>query len=92
MRFLRLCAQGAVAFRVNVRHRPLHDPPIPCRAVQRRCGEPCLDHGVLTIGISQSILHEGQLSTRIKEVRGNRMLQAMELALLHQPSNKRFAK
>jgi hypothetical protein len=48
----------------------LHDPMtrkhLPRRAVERGCGEPCIDGGVLDVGMSQPILHKGQVSARIK--------------------------
>src|SRR5215217_4169932 len=54
---------------------------LSCRAIQCCCGEPCINRGVLNVGMSQPILHKREISTGIQKMRGNRMLQAMELAL-----------
>src|SRR5437868_13581020 len=54
-----------------------------CLSIERGCRQSCIDRGVLDVGMSQPILHKRQISTSIKEVRCNRMLQTMELALLH---------
>jgi len=51
---------------------------LPRRAVERCRGEPCIDRGVLDVGISQPILHKRQISASVKQVCRNRVLQAME--------------
>ena len=38
-------------------------------------GEPRIDCGVLDVGMSQPILHKGQIRAGIKQVRSNGMLQ-----------------
>jgi len=39
-------------------YHPMTGKHLPCRAVQRCRGEPCIDRGVLDIGVSQPILHK----------------------------------
>ena len=56
---------------------------LPCCAVQRRCGESRINRGVLDVGMSQPILHKCEISTGIKQVCCNRVLQATELPFLY---------
>ena len=54
--------------------------------IERCRGEPCVDRGVLDVCMSPPILYKRKVCPSIKEMRGNRMLQAMELPLPHQQS------
>jgi len=56
---------------------------LPRRAIERCGGEPRIDRGVLHVRMAEPILHKSQISTGIKQVCRNRMLQTMELPLLH---------
>src|SRR5712691_1676901 len=58
----------------------------PRLCIERCRGEACVDRGVLDVGMSQPILYKRMVCPSIKEMRGNRMLQAMELPLPHRQS------
>src|SRR5881398_1875789 len=62
---------------------PMTRKHLPCGAVQCCCRESCINRRILNIGMPHAILHKRQISAGVEEMRCNRMLQAMELSLLH---------
>jgi len=64
-------------------HHPMTGKHLPRRAVERCCGEPCIDRGVLDIGVSQPVLHKRKIGTGIKQVCRDGVLQATELPFLY---------
>src|SRR5437016_9721896 len=88
-------------------HHPMTGKDSSRLGIQRCRSEPCIDRGVLDIGMSQPIFHERQISASVEEMRCDRMLQAMELAFLlrnprslsvllhqlpeHEPANRHIA-
>src|SRR4029434_9972767 len=69
-------------------HHPMTCKHLPRRAIKRCRGKPCIDRGVLNMGMSEPVFHKREISTSVEQVCRNRMLQAMELSLLHwQPCN-----
>lgn len=63
-------------------HHPMTRKHLPRRTIERCRGEPCIDRGVLNVGVSQPVLHKREISASIKQVCRNRMLQAVGLPLL----------
>src|SRR5215510_3123597 len=63
-------------------HHPMTRKHLPRRTIERCRGEPCIDRGVLDIGMSQPIFHKRQISASIEEVCCDGVLQAMELPFL----------
>src|SRR5262245_26540479 len=63
-------------------HYPMTGKDCACLGIERCRSQPCVDCGVLDIGMSQPILYKRQISASIKQVCGNGMLQAMEFPFL----------
>jgi hypothetical protein len=67
---------------LNISHHPVIRKELPGLVITPGVGQLGVLGGVLDILMPHPVLHEFQLPPRVQEVRGDRVLEAVELALL----------